>query len=109
MSRTDEAVDDSQNDEELRYCALPAPPERVIPPGLGSDRLGAILQGRTKWVNGTVLHYYFFDRDTDGSRIRFPDGTTRLVSWVGPSRNSTSFGNRSRPGRSSASGWSSGR
>jgi hypothetical protein len=34
-------------------------------------------------VNGTVLHYYFFDRETDGSQIRFPDGTTRFVSWVG--------------------------
>jgi hypothetical protein len=83
MSRTDESVYDPQNDEELRYCALPAQPERVIPPGLGSDHLSAILLGRTKWVNGTVLHYYFFDRDTDGSRIRFPDGTTRFVSWVG--------------------------
>ncbi|MEU4194175.1 matrixin family metalloprotease [Kribbella sp. NPDC026611] len=83
MSRSDDSVYDPQSDEELRYCGLPPQPEPVIPAGLGSDHVGAILQGRTKWVNGTVLHYYFFDRDTDGSQIPFPDGSTRFVPWVG--------------------------
>lgn len=83
MAGVEGSVYDPRSDEELRYCALPEQPEPVIQPGLGPDRLGAILQGRTKWVNGTVLHYYFFDRATDGSRIRFADGTTRFVSWVG--------------------------
>ncbi|WP_405065006.1 M12 family metallopeptidase [Kribbella sp. NBC_01510] len=83
MSHTDEHVYDPQNDDELRYCALPQQPEPVIPPGLGADRLEAIRPARSKWVNGTVLHYYFFDRQTDGSQIQFPDGTTRFVSWVG--------------------------
>jgi hypothetical protein len=64
-------------------CALPPMPDPVLPPGLAPDRLEAILDGRTKWVNGTVLHYYFFDRPTDGSRVRLSDGTTRFVSWVG--------------------------
>jgi hypothetical protein len=50
---------------------------------LGFDRARAILQGRTKWVNGTALHYYFFDRDSDGSTVRFADGSTRFVRWVG--------------------------
>ena len=31
-----------------------------LPPHLGPERSRAILQGRTKWVNGTVLHYAFF-------------------------------------------------
>ena len=45
---------------------------------------GAIVEGRKKWVNGTVLHYYFFDRDTDGEVVRFSNGTSRFVTWVGP-------------------------
>ena len=76
-------VEEALARDEVRLCALPPQPAREIPAGLGIDRLRAILQGRTKWVNGTVLHYFFFDRDTDGSQIRFADGTTRFVSWVG--------------------------
>lgn len=35
-----------------------------------------------KWVNGTVLHYYFFDRETDGANVRFTDGTTEWRTWT---------------------------
>jgi hypothetical protein len=31
-----------------------------------------------------VLHYHFFDRDTDGSTVTQADGSTRFVSWVAP-------------------------
>jgi hypothetical protein len=65
------------------YCSLPAQPTRDLPPGLTRDRLEAIVVAQNKWVNGTVLHYHFFDRDTDGSTVRSADGTTRFVSWVG--------------------------
>jgi hypothetical protein len=44
-----------------RYCALPPQPSPQLAPDLAPDRAAAILVGRTKWVNGTVLHYYFFD------------------------------------------------
>jgi Astacin (Peptidase family M12A) len=66
------------------HCSLPPEPMPDLPTGLGADRLHAIVEGRTKWVNGTVLHYYFFDRDTDGQVVRFSDGTSRFVTWVGP-------------------------
>jgi hypothetical protein len=68
----------------VRYCSLPPRPAPVLPPGIDPGRARAIIVGRSMWVNGTVLHYYFFDRDTDGSTVRFSDGTTRFVSWVGP-------------------------
>jgi hypothetical protein len=68
----------------LEYCSLPAQPTPDLPPGLATDRLEAILQARKKWANGTVLRYHFFDRDTDGSRVRLSDGSARFVSWVGP-------------------------
>jgi hypothetical protein len=65
------------------YCALPPQPARVMPADLSPERLEAIVAGELKWANGTVLHYYFFDRDTDGSTVAFDDGTSRFVSWVG--------------------------
>lgn len=76
-------VEEDGQSAEVPLCALVPAPEPALPDGLPPDRLEAIVDGRTKWVNGTVLHYYFFDRPTDGSRVRFNDGTTRSVSWVG--------------------------
>ena len=68
----------------VRYCNLPPRPSPVLPPGMDPGRARAIIVGRSMWVNGTVLHYYFFDRETDGSTVRFSDGTTQFVSWLGP-------------------------
>jgi len=76
-------VTEDYNDQELRYCAMPPRPDPVIPEGLDFDRANAIVLGRAMWANGTVIHYYFFDRDSDGGTVRFADGTTRFVTWVG--------------------------
>ncbi|MFD5572549.1 beta-glucuronidase AbsR1 [Streptomyces cadmiisoli] len=67
-----------------RYCSLAQASAPVFEPGLTAERLGALRAGRRMWVNGTVLHYCFFDGDTDASVIPVPGGTeTRRVSWVG--------------------------
>ncbi|MFD7134643.1 M12 family metallopeptidase [Streptomyces sp. NPDC059894] len=67
-----------------RYCSLVQQPAPAFAPGLAAERVGALMSGRRMWVNGTVLHYYFFDGDTDGSVIPVPgSGGTRRVSWVG--------------------------
>jgi hypothetical protein len=84
MAEDDQQRDRAEADAGLRYCSLPVQPEPDVPAGLGADRTRAIVRGRSKWANNTVLHYYFFDRETDGSNVRFSDGTTRFVSWVGP-------------------------
>lgn len=63
------------------YCSLPAMPERVFLPEVGSDRQGLIVRLDKKWVNGTILHYYFFDEETDGETVFFSNGTSRWVSW----------------------------
>ena len=52
-------------------------------PGIGPERARAIIVTSDKWLNGTVLHYYFFDRDTDGEQVQFSDGTSERRSWVG--------------------------
>ncbi|MFI5912256.1 M12 family metallopeptidase [Dactylosporangium sp. NPDC051541] len=65
------------------YCALPPQPPPVVPAGLDADRADALIVGGAMWVNGTVLHYYFFDQDTDESALTLPDGSTTVTSWVG--------------------------
>ncbi|MEU3252373.1 M12 family metallopeptidase [Streptomyces sp. NPDC006997] len=67
-----------------RYCSLAQASAPVFAPGLTAERRGALLRGHRMWVNGTVLHYCFLDRDTDASVITVPgSGETRRVSWAG--------------------------
>jgi hypothetical protein len=67
-----------------RYCSLAPAAARAVVPGLTAERIGALVRGRRMWVNGTVLHYCFFDSDADASVIPVP-GTAqrRRVSWAG--------------------------
>ncbi|MEU5095320.1 M12 family metallopeptidase [Streptomyces sp. NPDC020996] len=67
-----------------RYCSLTQQSAPAFAPGLTAERRGALVGGSRMWVNGTVLHYCFFDRDTDASVIPVPGtGQSRRVSWVG--------------------------
>ncbi|MFF8673739.1 M12 family metallopeptidase [Streptomyces sp. NPDC015242] len=67
-----------------RYCSLAQAPAPAFAPGLAAERLGALVSGRRMWVNGTVLHYWFFDGGSDASVIPVPGtGMTRRVPWSG--------------------------
>ncbi|WP_217235377.1 M12 family metallopeptidase [Streptomyces sp. AC555_RSS877] len=67
-----------------RYCSLAQQPAPAFAPGLAAERHSALIAGSRMWANHTVLHYYFFDDDTDGSVIPVPgSGATRRVSWAG--------------------------
>ncbi len=66
-----------------RYCCLPKVPERVFGPNVSPERARLILEVGSKWVNGTPLHYYFFDRESDGEDVTFEDGTKEWITWVG--------------------------
>ncbi|MGW0816641.1 beta-glucuronidase AbsR1 [Streptomyces viridiviolaceus] len=67
-----------------RYCSLAQQPAPARPPGLAAERIAALAGGQRMWVNGTVLHYCFFDGDGDASVIPVPGtGQLRRVSWVG--------------------------
>ncbi len=71
-----------------RYCSLAQQPAPEFAPGLAAERRGALIGGSRMWVNGTVLHYYFFDADnaaaTDTSVIPVPGtGERRRVPWAG--------------------------
>ncbi|MFC6084581.1 M12 family metallopeptidase [Sphaerisporangium aureirubrum] len=71
------------DDEQTEHCALPPQSIPAGAAGLSGTRLEALIGGHLKWLNGTVLHYYFFDRETDGSTVTLADGSSTFVSWVG--------------------------
>ncbi|GAA2769171.1 M12 family metallopeptidase [Streptomyces indiaensis] len=67
-----------------RYCSLARTPAPAFARGPAAERPSALASGRRKWVNGTVLHYWFFGGDSDASVIPVPGrGMTRRVSWAG--------------------------
>ncbi len=68
------------------YCSVKQSPERTFGPDIITERARLILINDKKWVNGTILHYYFFDRDTDGEYVYFPNGRRSFRSWVGSTR-----------------------
>lgn len=64
------------------YCALPAVAPRTFDPGVNPDRAALIIMLDRKWLNGTVLHYYFFDRETDGRSVLLQNGTREFRKWT---------------------------
>lgn len=65
------------------YCGLIERPKRFFDPGVSDERVRLINLFGNKWVSGTVLRYYFFDRTTDGQNVLLSDGTSEWRSWVG--------------------------
>ena len=63
------------------YCNVKPSVPREFPPGTPQGRVSAITTLADKWVNGTVLHYYFFDQPSDGTTVTLSDGTTQFVTW----------------------------
>lgn len=58
---------------EQLLCALPEVVERELDPNIDPHRALAIRPIDKQWVNRTVLHYYFFDRATDGRWVGAAD------------------------------------
>ena len=65
------------------YCSAPKVPRRSFGAEVNPFRASAILLSENKWVNGTVIHYYFFDQDTDGEYVLLAGGRREWRSWVG--------------------------
>ncbi|MEK6478481.1 M12 family metallopeptidase [Catalinimonas sp. 4WD22] len=66
------------------YCSMPMTPVRVFDFDVSPFRAAAIIITDNKWVNGTVIHYYFFDQEEDGEYVFTPGGERIWRSWVGP-------------------------
>lgn len=50
------------------YCSMRTSPPRTFAPGVGGERVRAIVVNSSKWVNGTVLHYAFFENSGNFKR-----------------------------------------
>lgn len=59
---------------ERQVCTLPRVADRALAPHIDPNRARLIRMSEKKWANETTLHYYFFDRQSDG----------HSGSWVGP-------------------------
>lgn len=55
----------TEQNQKSFYCSLPKVPERVLPENINPKRASLIIENDKKWVNGTVLHYYFFDEPSE--------------------------------------------
>ncbi len=71
-----------QTRSRFTYCSLPPGPVGLHSLGFTGPRMEAIIVNKSKWVNGTDLRYYFFDRDTDGDNVVLADGSTEWRTWT---------------------------
>jgi hypothetical protein len=46
----------------IQYCSMPQTVERTFSSDVDPNRQQLILLSANKWLNGTVLHYFFFDQ-----------------------------------------------
>jgi hypothetical protein len=65
-----------------RYCSMPEVIERIFDLNVTPNRVRLIRESAKKWVNGTTLHYYFFDKSTDGENVTFSDGSKKWITWT---------------------------
>lgn len=59
------------------YCSLVETPPRVFSPEVGIHRAELIVFTQKKWINGTLLKYYFFNGGTDGSPASWKGDTAQ--------------------------------
>jgi hypothetical protein len=59
----------------LQYCNQPPRVPRELPRAMSPGQMRAIVLGADKWLNGTVLHYYFFGPQSGSS-----------PAWIVPER-----------------------
>ncbi|QPJ60735.1 MAG: matrixin family metalloprotease [Candidatus Nitronauta litoralis] len=73
---------DGETPEEYFYCEQPDGDEPALDPGLDEGRVSLIRVNRSKWVNGTTLKYYFFDRESDGQSVFLSNGGSEWRPWT---------------------------
>jgi hypothetical protein len=82
--RTAKAREAQAANEERQYCSVKASTPIEIPAGVGAERASAIIVLGSKWSNGTLLHYYFYDDpQRDGEMVTLQDGTREWRTYVG--------------------------
>ncbi len=69
-------------DEKRRFCNMPIIEERAPRPGHHPGTEHMIILMAKKWVNGTNLTYYFFDKASDGEHVNI-NGEIKFIKWKG--------------------------
>ncbi len=72
----------ARDEGRFSYCRIPEVPVRSFAPNVNLNRMRLILVSEKKWVNGTPLHYYFFDKPSDGEKALLSDGTSQWIPWT---------------------------
>lgn len=72
----------TEEKRKIEYCSLPIVREREFSGSINPNRERLINIIGKKWVNGTVLHYYFFDKETDGRNVTLSDGSNEWRTWT---------------------------
>ncbi len=63
------------------YCSIPMVSAPQFAAGLNPGRLDLIIINGKKWVNGTTLHYYFFNEEGDGRHVTMATGKKEWRAW----------------------------
>lgn len=66
-----------------RFCSIKKSKPKILSKQITGERAKLIVQNSNKWANGTILHYYFFDKRSDGSMVDYDDGSKEWKTWVG--------------------------
>lgn len=78
-----EATDSTKTSHsDCRYCRVPETIEPSFDASVNSNRARLIRVSANKWANGTTLHYYFFDKATDGETVTAANGTSKFIKWT---------------------------
>lgn len=68
----------------FQYCEMKPSPPLAISGDVFGPRLESIIVLASKWVNGTVLHYYFFtDGKKHGQTVVLANGKKEWRTWAG--------------------------
>ncbi len=84
MSAKKKAIKKIKNKvNEFPQCGLPNVPVRKLDSDLDAGRAFLIRHIEKKWVNNTVLHYYFFDSPTSwkGSEVQREEVRKAFKKW----------------------------
>lgn len=73
---------DQKPRDAYKYCKMHHSIERELGFNNNPNRLRLIRTNEKKWVNGTKLQYYFFDKTTDGENVVLRNGQTKWIPWT---------------------------
>jgi hypothetical protein len=63
-----------ENNRDRLYCGITLRPTPVFRGDMSGEHAIIVLGAKKRWLNGTILHYYFYNDLEEGSNIDLSDG-----------------------------------